>query len=100
MRLPVLTLALLVIPASVGAQQAELGGEPVAPRVELEGITPAHPATEAGPAAPSAVQPSVPTRPVVAAPDAADPAEVPTARRWWWLVGVVVAGGFLLSLVL
>jgi hypothetical protein len=99
-RLPVLTLALFVIPASVGAQQAELGGEPVAPRVELERTTPAQPATEAGPAALSAVQPSVPAGSVTPAPDAADPTEGPTARRWWWLVGAVLAGGLLLSLLL
>jgi hypothetical protein len=99
MRLPVLTLALLVIPASVGAQQAELGGEPVAPRVELERTTPAHAAAEAGSAAPSAVQPSVPTRSRATVPHAETP-EAPGTRRWWWLVGAVLAGGLLLSLIL
>jgi hypothetical protein len=99
MRLPVVTLALLVIPASVGAQQAEPGGEPVAPRVELERTTPAQPATAAESAVPNDVQPSVPTRSRATIPDA-EAAEAPAARRWWWLVGAVLAGGLLLSLML
>jgi hypothetical protein len=98
MRVLVLTLAFLAFPALAIAQQAPLeAGDMAAPHVEMQQTTPASPAvadvpgTQNSETQPAAVEASAAT------PDApAAQAGDPTTARWWWLVGAIVVAGILI----
>jgi hypothetical protein len=101
MRVLVLTLAFLALPALAMAQQAapDASGATL-PGVEQQQTVPSSPAAtgEAGAEGADAQPASVEahsTAPAAAAAQAGDP----TTARWWWLVGAIVVGLILFTVL-
>jgi cytochrome c-type biogenesis protein CcmH/NrfG len=100
MRVLVLTLAFLALPALAMAQQANGLGDVTTPEVQLEQTTPqsqATPATSdiAEMEAPGDRQVEAQSQTVVN--DAA--MQQSPATNWWWLVGAIVLAGIILAVI-
>jgi hypothetical protein len=92
MRVLVLVLAFLALPAVAAAQQAlEAPAEAAAPKVELQQSAPTV-------SADGATAETVDVKPVTVEQTRSNPADAaaqagdPTTTRWWWLVGAIVVG--------
>jgi cytochrome c-type biogenesis protein CcmH/NrfG len=101
MRVLILTVACLALPALALAQQAGERGDLVTPTVQLEQTTPPAQATPA--AVDIAEVEAFKERPAEAKTQTlADDAAVlqdPTTARWWWLVGAIVLAGIILAAI-
>jgi hypothetical protein len=101
MRVLVLVLAFLAVPALAAAQQAiDAPAEDLVPRVELQqSATPAPATADVAEMEGTGLQPvTVEARSQKV--DAAAQAGDPTQARWWWLVAAIVVGAIIATVVL
>lgn len=95
MRVFILALAFLAVPALAAAQQADLSADPAAPTVQLE-----QSASETADAPAPQLQEVTLEERSVTPDEAALQEEGPASTEWWYLVGAIVVGGIILAVLL